>query len=105
MLSESIKEITKGYINNMNICDVLNGEITRVNPLEVKVSAQLILSEEFLIIPEFIQREKYDIEIDGTEKEIIFKNKKLKKGDKVIIVKSTGGQRYLILGRVMNDDS
>ncbi|WP_028988023.1 DUF2577 domain-containing protein [Thermicanus aegyptius] len=61
---------------------VMFGAVTKTNPLEVNVDQRFTLSEDFLMQT---NTAKY-----------------LQAGDKVVLLRIQGGQKYLILDKVVN---
>lgn len=64
-------------------CDVITGVIDSVNPLKVGISQKMTLDEEFLIITSY------------------FKTLDINIGDKVVLIRSQGGQQFLLLDKVV----
>src|SRR5690606_36886566 len=97
---------------------VMFGTVTKGSPLEVNVEQRFTLTEEFLIVPERLvhfeiyPRHSHKYEDDtGTvvvEKETqpelpdkIVIRRGLEPGDRVILLRVQGGQKYPILDRVV----
>ena len=59
------------------------------------------LSNAFVIVPEELTNRTVKIIIDNIEKEIEIKNA-LQPGDKLALAKIQGGQKYLIISRLVN---
>ena len=74
-----IKRAAVEAIDASNPCKILYGTVTKANPIEVKVSDTLILTKPFLVI---------DSKVDV--------------GEKVVLVRYQGGQKYLILSTEYN---
>lgn len=98
-LSGAVKLISQQNVENKQLCDLRFGTVTKVSPLNVKISTQLTLPQSVLIVPERLTDHKIKTLIDGVEKTITIKNA-LKVGEKVALIRKTGGQSYFILDRL-----
>ena len=81
-------------------CSYCIGMVTGEKPLEIKVSQTIIVDEEFLDIPERMAGCEAEIEIDGIVHKCVIKNS-LKTGDKVLLLRKAGGQRFAVIDRVV----
>ena len=107
--------------------DILYGTVQSVNPLEIFVEQKLILTKEFIIVPEHLTDYETEITFDNPEVKQIYttwnmeetqesnrakisfkqpavKHKitiynALKEGDSVILLRKQGGQRYVVFDR------
>ena len=98
-LSGAVKLISQQNNDNNQLCDLRFGTVASVSPLKVKISNQLTLPRSVLIVPEHLTNHKVKIVEDNVEKTITIKNE-LKTGDKVALIRKTGGQSYFILDRL-----
>jgi hypothetical protein len=73
------------------------GSVTQINPLKVLVDNRLELTEDLFIMPEYLTEQKITI---GTEEYEI--RRALTAGDKLLLIRMQGGQRYVIMDRVVN---
>lgn len=94
-------------------CDLRFGTVASVKPLKVKITNQFILPESLLIVPEHLTDHEVKVSLKswGTsssdshshtisgENTLTIHNA-LKIGDKVALLRKTGGQSYFILDRV-----
>lgn len=90
---------------------IMFGTVTGVDPLEVSVDQRLSLDADFLIVPESLTR--YEINLQhahtvpsgGVTGEalpsLIVIRPGLQQGDRVLLLRMQGGQRYLILDKVV----
>lgn len=74
------------------------GSVTKINPLEVLVDNRLSLQEDFLIVPESLTELKATV---GNQEIVI--RKPLAAGDKLLLIRMQGGQRYVIMDRVVSN--
>lgn len=123
-LTESIKQIAYNAITNSNPADVMMAIVTSAKPLKIQIEQNDMIQESQIIVPEYLTDHKVKIEIKKVwsteiengcsespllhshkiegEKEMIVKNA-LKSGDKVIILRLHGGQKFYVLDRVVNE--
>ena len=113
-----IKQASMGAFESSNPVAVLFGTVVKAKPLEVNVEQRFTLTEDFLIVPErLIHFEIYprhsheytdttpvgqvtrDTEEALPDKIVIRKG--LEPGDRVILLRIQGGQKYLLLDRVV----
>ncbi|MEK5235471.1 DUF2577 domain-containing protein [Paenibacillus sp. FSL L8-0470] len=94
---EAIKRAAQEAVDAAGPVQVQLGVVTKVNPLEVLVDNRLSLTEDFLIIPETLLG--LTVAIGLQEIEI---RKPLASGDKLLLIRMQGGQRYVIMDRVVN---
>lgn len=98
-LSGAVKLISQQNVENKQLCDLRFGTVASVSPLKVKISNQLTLPQSVLIVPKSLTDYEVKTIIDNVEKTITIKNA-LKTGDKVALIRKTGGQSYFILDRI-----
>lgn len=129
--SDFVKVIKKSAIEavkNSKPTDIFYGTVQSISPLTIFIDQKLILSEKFLIIPESLTDYETEISFDdpsikqvfttwnmeetseSTPSKISFKEKikhkitvynSLKVGEKVILLRQQGGQKYMIVDRVV----
>lgn len=112
-LAETIKSITKNYINASDQCTFMYGTVISATPVTVFVNEKLTLGSEFLVVCKHLTDYEYEVEIkDKTDvagspphnhplssiKKIKVKNA-LQPGEKVVLVRQQGGQKYLVIDR------
>lgn len=102
---------------------VIFGEVRNIKPLEVIVDQRFTLTAAFLIVPESLVHYEIDLRHDhkyidtsdsGTtnrttepalpDKPIVIR-RGLEVGDKVLLLRVQGGQQYVILDRVVDNDT
>ena len=109
-----IKQAAQDVVNNSQMCDLRFGKVVSVSPLKVQVTHQFTIPEKLLIVPEHLttyqvdvtmlweteesEDHKHQIESNKSKKLII--HNELKVGDKVALLRATGGQTYYILDRI-----
>ena len=98
----SIKKAAKAAVDASQPCDFFFGKVINVKPLKVLVEQKMTLGAAQLILTRNVTNFKTKVMIDNETKEITIYNA-LKTGDEVILIKQKGGQKYLILDRVVNN--
>lgn len=83
-LNESIKKIALNLMENESLATFMFGVVTKEKPLEILVEQRLPLDEDFLVLTK-----------------TLVENEPLKKDDKVVLIRQHGGQKYLVIDRVV----
>lgn len=119
----TIKEIASTVISNGEPMEVIVGEVVSVSPLAIKIDPKLTLPEENIILTKNTSEWTMEMSVDhvtenraggggvaeyashnheykGRKKYLV--HNQLVMGDKVIMLKETGGQRYIALDRWYN---
>lgn len=84
-LVQLIKQIAFEAVEAAKPCDYTIGTVINTSPLKIKVSQTMELEEYFL-----------DLTKNVTEENA------LKKGDKVLMLRKAGGQKYAVIDRVVS---
>ena len=82
-LTQLIKKIAEDARKAAKPCNIVIGTVLKVKPLKIKVNQKLILTGEFLHLTETVAE------------------KKLSKDDKVVMIRADGGQKYLVVDRMV----
>ncbi len=126
-LVKNIKQAAVEAVNASKPAGVIYGTVQSVNPLEIFVEQKLVLTKEFVVVPEHLTDYETEITFDdpnikqiyttwnmeetqeSQRSKISFKQPAakhkitvyngLKNGDKVIMLRQQGGQLYFILDR------
>ena len=98
-LIDVIKRAAMEAIHNAQMCDLRVGTVTSINPLRVQVTNQFTVPEALLIVPKNLTDYDVDILLNGMQSSMTVYNS-LKVGDKVALLRKTGGQSYFILDRI-----
>ncbi|WP_027087407.1 DUF2577 domain-containing protein [Cohnella panacarvi] len=94
MLNE-IKRAVGAYLQSQQLMDVVYGVVTRSEPLEITIDQRFVLSDAFLVVPEHMTA--LTVTIAGSETVI---RRGLEAGDKVALLRSSGGGQYVVAGRL-----
>lgn len=118
-----IKEIASTVIQNGEPMEVIVGEVVSASPLEIKIDPKLTIPEENIVLTKNTSEWTMEMSVDhvtenrsggggyaefashnheykGRKKYLI--HNQLVVGDKVIMLKEPGGQRYIALDRWYN---
>jgi hypothetical protein len=94
---EAIKKAAMDALEASNPVAVMFGKVTRTNPLEVNVDQRFTLDKNFLVVSETLT--EYRVQIGSSEYTI---RPGLQLGDSVILLRVQGGQKFLIVDRVVS---
>ena len=115
-LIESIKKISANAQTADEPMAIAYGNVINESPVEILTGQKMILDEKRLIFTEWTRSISTEAEIAwqsetadehshsiSGKKAITFDNS-LKTGDRVIMLKMQGGQKYIVLGRAVNEE-
>lgn len=77
----------------------LFGVVVSVNPLEINVDQKMSIKQSHLIVPEHLTDYKVQMKL-AIDQEVLVKNA-LKKGDRVILARLQGGQKFVVVDRMV----
>lgn len=128
-LLKTIKKAAVEAVNASNPASLMYGTVQSVSPLTIYVDQKLIIPESFIIVPEHLTDYETEITFDDADIKQIYttwnmgetqessqaklsfkqpavKHKitvynALKQGDKVLLLRQQGGQKFLVLDRVV----
>lgn len=83
-LVQVLKQVSKEEREASKPCDIIMGTVYSVEPLKVKISQKLLLTDEFLIKTTYF--DSLDILI----------------GDNIVMIRAQGGQKFLLLDKVVS---
>ena len=119
-LLQIIKKAALETVENSKPVEILNGLVTSLEPLRIKLNQFLTIDENFIIKPESLF--EHELEINVNEQRIILKDEneeskeyevtaqkikvriesQIKENDKLLLLRTQGAQKYLILDKVKN---
>lgn len=76
-----MKEVGNDAVQSGSPCAVIFGKVIDLKPLKIKIEQKLVLGEKQLIKTE--------------------DSKKIKKNDSVILLRMQGGQKFIVLDRII----
>lgn len=86
-LLQIIKQVSRDERKADGTADILLGTVVSTTPLNIRLSSKVTLDSDFLYITETIADKITD--------------NKVTNGDKVVLVKSDNGQKYLLIDMVV----
>ena len=103
-LIKQIKQIAVDAVNAAGPAGFYEATVISAEPLKVQVDQKLILEKNQLILSRNVTTHEITVDVDwttekGTRKLTIQNG--LKHGDKVILARVQGGQKYIILDKVV----
>ena len=118
-LHQTIRKMINESLDYKNISDWEYGTVVKSEPLEIMVNQKITLSKSFLEVLPQLSDYKIKVEYEKDpepqpgndeeepeiiEKEVTIKNS-LEIGDKVILLKKSEGQRYLVLAKITQSEA
>lgn len=114
MMLHAIKQAAIDAVNSANPVNVMFGEVILDDPLQIRVDQRFTLTQEFLVLTERVT--EYKVDLSHTHEyvyngdlrdtsvalEKITIRKGLETGDKVLLLRMQGGQKYVVLDRVVS---
>lgn len=100
-LAQRIQLIVQNTVRGMKLADVSFGTVSKIAPLEVELEQTMLpLSAENLILTDSVKKRTEHI-ADDVKRETVEVQHDLKTGDKVVMMREAGGQRYVVLSKVV----
>lgn len=96
-----IKKAARDAIEASQPCNFLFGKVIGTKPLKISVEQKMTLGSAQLVLTRNVTNFNTNITINGEYEQITVHNA-LKVGDEVTLLKQKGGQKYLVLDRVVN---
>ena len=96
-----VKKAALEAVNASQPSDFLFGKVTSAKPLKILVEQKMTLGSAQLVLTRNVMNFNTKVTMDGLTKTITIHNA-LQIGDEVILLKKKGGQKYLVLDRVVN---
>lgn len=93
-LLQIIKQSAVEAVAASNPVSIIYGTVSSSKPLEIRIGQKLSLDEDYLILTRNVTKYK-------DNNDLIIDNE-LKQGEKVILIRSQGGQRYVVLDKVVD---
>lgn len=97
-LVQAIKQAALDAVRASGPMGVCYGTVTSVVPLEIRVDQKKILTDAQLILTSAVRNTAVDITVDNVRKPYQI-HLGLKVGEKVVLLRCDGGQKYIILDR------
>ncbi|MGI5855356.1 MAG: DUF2577 family protein [Candidatus Merdivicinus sp.] len=97
MISEVMKEIARGCIDEKVSAAVAFGTVITTEPITIRVEERLVLDEGMLVVPEELKKRETEVQL-GSEVKTITLSPGLKTGDKAVVLHL--GDCWLLAGTV-----
>ncbi|MFV0552278.1 MAG: DUF2577 family protein [Anaerorhabdus sp.] len=101
-LGETIRNIVKNYVDDSNPADYIYATIVSIGSSNCSIKLEktgITIPSSMVDIPEGLSKKKIKIKIEGITYDAEV-DAQLKAGDRVMVVKKLGGQKYAIIGKV-----
>lgn len=95
----SIKKASIDAVDARQDCDYVYGTVVSTEPILISIMQGINLSDKQLILTRNVTNYETSIVLDGTHSVTI--ENALEVGEKVILLRKKGGQKYLVLDRVV----
>lgn len=100
-LNKFLKQNAKETMDTTYPVAIMYGKVISTNPLKINVEQRMVLDHSFLILTRNVMNYKTTILLDNENKSITISNE-LKNGDKVVLLREQGGQKFIVLDKVVN---
>ncbi len=94
-IAEAIKRCAEEAVETKIPCDVIIGEVLSVSPIRIRAGS-LTLDGDTVILADALLEKKAEVRFAAEERTIII-NEGLKPGDRVVILRGSGGGIYAVL--------
>jgi hypothetical protein len=94
-----VKKVALNVVESSQPSDFCFGKVINTSPLQISVEQKMTLGKAQLILTRNVT--DFKVKITDSEKREITIHNALKKNDEVILLKKKGGQKYLVLDRVV----
>ena len=98
-LLQIIKKAAIEAVEASNPAKFMYGTVTAVSPLAIKIDQRFTVTEEFLILTKNVAKYEAVLFLDGVQRDVLVDNS-LKVGDKVMLLREQGGQKYVVIDKV-----
>ncbi len=110
-----IKQAAIEAVNQSSPMSVAYGIVTKISPLEINVDQRMNISSSMILLTSNVITKEIEFEIEDTTEETNlhiheYKGKKkcavlngLKVGEKVLLLRVQGGQKYIVLDRLVSE--
>jgi hypothetical protein len=102
-LNEVIKKSAMEAYEAGDPTDITYGTVVSASPVKIQIDQKLILTSEFLMLTSNVMDYKVSISRDGGHEHTVNVRNGLKSGDSVILIKSKGGQKYIVLDKIIKE--
>ena len=93
----AIKKASIEAVGAMKPTELVFGKVISISPLKINIEQKLTLLPQQIILSKSVTN--YSVNINGTMMTV---NNALKTGEEVVLLRMQGGQKYLVIDRVVN---
>ena len=90
-LIQSMKKAAMDAVETGNPVQMLFGDVQSVDPFEINIDQRLILTEEFIVVGQYVKEYSLDLTIPGEMWH------GFRVGDGLLLARMQGGQQYVII--------
>lgn len=102
-LVEIIKVAAMEAVKASKPTEVIEGTVTSVSPLKIKVSQMQTLDSAFLVLTDAVKDREVEVTVNWqyeTGKKKMTIHNKLKVGERVVMIRTESGQKFYVVGRI-----
>lgn len=98
--TQGMKKLALQAYENSQPCDICFGSVSSASPLAVTIEQlKLTLGPKQLILTDCLLDQTIPVTVDGKKGTAVIQNA-LKAGEQVVLLKKSGGQKYVVLARI-----
>ena len=98
-LLKMIKKTAVEAVNASKPANMVFGKVISVSPLKIKIDQKLILTSAQLVVSQSVTKYRLSVTLDDESKTMTVDNA-LKKGEEVILMQVSGGQKYIVIDKI-----
>lgn len=96
---DGMRKIAMNAYQNSQPCDICFGTVTSAEPLEVNIEElKLTIGKNQMVILDCLTDRTIAVTVGGESGTAVLPGA-LKTGDRVVLLRKSGGQKYIVLGR------
>lgn len=99
-LADTLKELAERTIKTGMPARCVFGTVESANPLKIRISSNIVLTSDFLVLSQMVVDHKTEICINGGERQPCILYDGLQSKEKVVLLQQPGGQKFIVLDRV-----
>ena len=96
-----IKQAAIDAVDSTQPVQFVFGSVISVSPIEIRVTPKLTLKKGNLVLSGATTKKSFKVTVNGSTATVTYDNS-LKKGDSVILARIQGGNKYLVLDKVVD---
>ncbi len=98
---EIIKKAAVDAVTQTHLIKFIYGTVMSIEPIKINIEQKLTLEAEDIILTDNVRESIVDITLEGIQRAITIHNG-LRVGEQVLMIQMQGGQRYVVLNRVVS---